>query len=91
MSDKEINIRIQSTNEEVKDSNRSLEFELDNAETQAPILETGQIGEVIIPVKVIKFSNEKTRYVKNGKARIQGDFKSLTASQMRESLDVAER
>lgn len=88
MSD--INIKI--TKDE-NDGNKSeeLEFDIDLRETQAPILEEGQIGEVIIPVRVLKFGKEKARVKQEGRMRIDGDFRQKTASELKKSLPNAER
>jgi len=67
------------------------QFDLDLNELQVPALEAGQTGEVIIPVKVVRFGKEKVTVLKNGKARMNKEFRDLTSSEMRETLDVAER
>lgn len=80
---------------EDKDQNLSSEpvfqFDLDLNELQVPALETGQTGEIIIPVKVVRFGKENVTLMKNGKARMSKEFRDLTSSEMRETLDVAER
>lgn len=87
----EININI--NNGEADDENESMEpeFDLDLNELKAPILEAGQTGKIILPVKVIRFGKEKVRVKKDGPAEMQGDFRSLTASELKKSLPNAER
>lgn len=81
--------------EEMRNQNKSAEpifqFDLDLNELQVPALEAGQTGEVIIPVKVVRFGKEKVTVLKDGKARMNKEFRDLTASEMRDTLDVAER
>lgn len=66
-----------------------LEFTLPNNELLLP-LETGQIGKIIIPVKVTQTGKETISFMKNGPAEASGDFAQQTATQMRENLPVAD-
>ena len=76
-------------NKESKKDGPQLEFTLPNNEllTQA---EVGQIGKVIIPIKITQVGKETISFIKNGKAEPSGEFKQQTATEMRETLPIAD-
>jgi hypothetical protein len=52
---------------------------------------TGEAGNVIIPVQVLRVSGDKVRFKKRGPAEVQTKFESMSIAEMRKNLDVAER
>ena len=99
MSEQDININISKTeptdatksDKNEKSEDGKLRFEVDLHEAKAPILEAGQTGEIIIPVKIITQGKKKSLVEQNGPMRTHGDFSEQTASQLKESLPKADR
>jgi len=54
-------------------------------------VEVGELGSVIIPVRVIGIGEGMIEFEKRGKASSQGGFSSATTSELREQLPIAER
>lgn len=84
----EVHIKI---NEPQKDLTAEIHLDLSLDEMKSPLLEVGQTGKIILPVKVVSRDTDKVRFVKNGPAEMQGSFRQQKAAEMRENLAVAER